>query len=148
MENPSIKIKKGLDEMLFGMTMDEIKRLLGEPDEVEDATEDSVILWNYWDPGLCIFFNTDEDNRCEAIETDNPEVTLFGNKIFDLTEEEIIELFKSKKFIDVESEVEEWGEKRVSICDAAVDMYFDKGELVSVNWGVEYGDDEKIIWPE
>lgn len=148
MDNPAIKIKKGLDELKFGMTMEEIKRILGEPDEVEEAYEDSVILWNYWDPGLCIFFNTDEDNKCEAIETDNPEVLLFGNKVFDLNEKEIIELFAQFKFTDVETEVEEWGEKRVSICDAAVDMYFDKDELVSINWGVEYSDDEKIIWPD
>jgi len=85
--------------------------------------------------------------RCVCLETDHPDSVLLGKKISELKESDIKELFVKNKYSEFETEVEEWGETRISIDDAVIDIYFDKGAIVSVNWGVDYDEEEEPIWP-
>jgi len=63
-------------------------------------------------------------------------VSLFGEKIFGLDEEGITKLFEKNGYQLTETEDHEWGEKRVSFDDALIDLYFENGELASVNFGL------------
>ena len=94
-----------------------------------------------------MFFDYAEDKRCTCLETENIDATLLGKPLSELKEADIKELFTKNGYSDFETEDEEWGERRISINDAVVDIYFDSGKIVSVNWGVDYNDDEKPIWP-
>ncbi len=60
---------------------------------------------------------------------------LWGHKIFELNEKQIIDLFKSKGISDFETELHEWGEKRLSFDEANIDFYFEKSKLCSINYG-------------
>ncbi len=144
-----IKIKEGLNELKFGITMNEVKKILGNPDDIENIneSEEPTEVWYYWEDGITLFFEENENKRCVCMETDNEETLLFGEKISALKEKDIQDLFKKNNFKNFETEVEAWGERRISIDDAVMDIYFDKGELTSVNWGVDYDDDGNPLWP-
>ena len=53
-----------------------------------------------------------------------------------MNEKQIIELFKSKGINVFETEVHEWGEKRLTFDDTNIDFYFEKNKLSSINYGM------------
>jgi hypothetical protein len=150
MENKiEIKIKEGLNELKFGFTMDEVKKILGNPDETEidEDADNKTEIWYYWDHGITVFFDYSDEKRCTCLETENIDAALLGKAVSELKEADIKELFSQKGYKDFETEDEAWGERRISINDAVIDIYFNEGEVVSVNWGVDYNDEEKPLWP-
>jgi len=143
----------GFGDLKFGADQAEVENYLGEPQEIEDlpgeADESDAEVWNYWDEGHTVFFEKDMDNKCTCIETDNDEAILFGKKVFDLNENQIIELMETNGFREIDSEDEEWGERRVSYSDAVMDFYFEDDKLISVSWGVMIDiDNDKADWPK
>ena len=47
-------------------------------------------------------------------------------------------------FSEMETEEEEWGEKRITFEECAVDFYFEDDRLVSVSWAsLDIGEDEE-----
>ena len=87
--NIEILIKEGLNELKFGVTMDEVKKILGMPDDTEIIEDDDVKteIWYFWEVGITVFFEIYDDvNRCVCLETDNPDATLFGKKISEIEE--------------------------------------------------------------
>ncbi|HET6244259.1 MAG: hypothetical protein H0V01_15895 [Bacteroidetes bacterium] len=148
--NLEINPMKGLGELNFGISTEEVVQIMGEPEEVEEMEPESEIrtlIWHYWSNGISLFFDEENDLKLTSIEVDNNMVTLWGQMIFNLKEKEIIELFKSKGFKEIDIEEQEWGEKRISFDDAMVDLYYEEGELNSINYGVFINDFEIAVWP-
>jgi hypothetical protein len=154
MENAlEIKPLIGFGELKFGADQTLIENYLGEPQEIEDLPgeedESDAEVWNYWDMGHTLFFEKDLNNRFTCFETDNEDVTLFGQKVFELTENEITNLMKENGYSDLDAENEEWGERRVSFNDAVTDFYFEDGQLVSISWGVMIDlETDQVQWPD
>jgi len=148
-EKLEIILKKGLNELKFGLTKDEVTKLLGNPDDKETIKEDdaNTEIWYYWEDGITVFFGEEEDWRCICLETDNENAVILGKKISDLKDSQIEELFAKSGYKEFETEEEKWGEKRISIDDAVVDFYSENGEILAVNWGVDYDDDGNPLWP-
>ena len=144
-----ILLLEGLNELKFGDTPETVENTLGKPLEVEnlgdEADEDlDTILWNYDKEGLTVFFEGKNNHVLSCFETDNEEVTLFGKKIFGLNEQEITALMKENGLSQIDSDEEEWGERRVSFDEGLIDFYFQDGKLVTVNWGVFVNEDGEI----
>ena len=140
----------GLSNVPFGASMSEVELILGQAEEIEllDDLEDcNSTVWHYWEQGFSLFF--DENNRqiFGCVEIDNKEAILWGKKIFEMSEKEIIELFKNKNFPQYETEVHEWGEKRLSFDAANIDFYFEKNKLISINYGKPLNDPHILILP-
>ena len=148
--NIEIKPMEGLGELNFGVTKEEVERMVGAPEDVEEMdTENNIrtLIWHYWSKGFSAFFDEDNNFKLSSLEVDNQMTTLWGQLIFNMKEEELIELFRSKGFKEIDIEEQEWGERRVSIDDAMVDLYFEDGELNSINFGVFINDLEIAVWP-
>ncbi|MCF8331572.1 MAG: hypothetical protein K9H84_03885 [Bacteroidales bacterium] len=145
-----IRPGKGFGELDFTASDQQVLDYLGDPDttEVVDDEEDSMstILWDYIDKGFSLFFEGDNTARFAACETDNPETSLFGQKIFELTEDEIIDLMKENNYKNIDTDNEIWGERRVSFDDALIDFYFKNDRLISVNWGVVINEKGEVEW--
>lgn len=126
---------KGVNNLKFGCNQDDVRKILGEPDEIEYLEEDdlSSLIWQYWDMGLTIFFDELDNSIFASAEIEDPEALIFGKRIFDLSEKEAIDLFKSNGFTELDIEDHDWGERRVSFDDAMVDLYYEKGHLICVN---------------
>jgi hypothetical protein len=136
---PEIKPKEGFGEIKFGESSDHITAILGEAEEIEiieDDDEFNTTILNYWEEGISAFFEGVENAVLSCLETDIPDSTLFGKKVFDLDEEQIITLMEENGFKVAEIEEDEEGERRISYDDALIDFFFHEGELIAVNWGV------------
>lgn len=149
MENlTEIKLNEGLGVLQFGMSLEQVTAILGEPDDTDDVETDdnsSAKVYSYWDEAIVLFFEGKSKSILTNIEVDNLDATLFGEKVFDFEEKELIDLMKKHGFEDIEEEDEEWGEKRITFDEAMLDFYFEDGMLNSVSWGVAIDDDDNII---
>jgi hypothetical protein len=151
-DNLEIKPLVGFGDLKFGAEQSMVENYFGEPQEIEDlpgeADESDAEVWNYWDDGHTVFFDNDLKNKCTCFETDNDEVTLYGKNVFEMTESQVIELMQANGFKELDTEDEEWGERRVSFSDAVTDFYFEDDSLVSVSWGVMIDlETDEIKWP-
>ena len=131
-----IKPEKGLGDFNFGMHIKEVTEFFGEPDETEILNDEDfeTRINSYWEKGLTFFFEGDGNSVLACIETDNEDVTLYGRKIIGATEAEVVALMAENGYKDWEEENEEWGEKRITFEDIALDFYFENDELISVSW--------------
>ncbi len=148
--NLEIKPMKGLGDLAFGISSEEVIKIIGAPEEIEAIEPESEIrtlIWHYWSKGLSLFFDEENDLKLTSIEVDNNMTTLWGEMIFNMNEKQIIELFKSKGYKEIDIEEQEWGEKRISFDDAMVDLYYEEGELNSINYGVFINEMEIAVWP-
>ncbi len=118
--------------------MKEAEKLFGKPEEIQllDDVDDSIsTVWHYWERGLSLFFDEQQHQIFCCVEIDNEETQLWGVNVFSLKEKQIIELFQKNGFTRFETEMHDWGEKRLSFEDANIDFYFEKNKLVSINYG-------------
>lgn len=144
-----INPKVGFGELKFGSTIEEIIAFIGEAEDVEDIQDDeefNTVIMNYWEEGFSVFIegNGAEKSIASCFETDNVEAVLFGEKIFQMNEEAIVTLMKSKGYQEMDTENEETGEYRLSFEDGLIDFFFNEGELNAVNWGVLVNDHGEI----
>ncbi|MBF9253099.1 hypothetical protein I2I11_07330 [Pontibacter sp. 172403-2] len=151
MINKDIRLGKGLGKIKFGLTMKEVEALVGEPEEIEESEEEDDFeheAWNYWEEGYSLYFDKEDDYRLSCIETANREVQLWGERIFEMSPNQILQLFADNDMNDPEEEEMEGGETRISFEKEMIDLYFDDEQLIAVNFGVFIGDDLEVKWPE
>ncbi len=136
---PEIKPKEGFGDLKFGEISEHVIEILGEPEEFENFEDDdefNTTILNYWEIGLSVFFEGTEKSVVSCFETDIPESTLYGKKVFEMDEKSVIALMKEKGFEVEEIEEDPSGERRISYDDALIDFFFHDDELIAVNWGV------------
>ncbi len=142
----TIEPKIGYGEIKFGDLSERVIGFLGEAEEIENFEDDddfSTIILYYWDRGITVFFEGMEKSVVSCFETEDPESTLFGARVFEMNEAEIIKLMSDHGYEVAEAVLEE-NEKRVSYDDALADFMFQGNELVAVNWGVLINDEGEI----
>jgi len=145
-----IEPKVGFGNLKFGDTSEKIIEYLGEAEELEDIEDDdefNTIILNYSNQGILVFLEGAEKSVLSCFEIENDESTLFGKHIFEMNEAGIIKLMNKNGYNEIETGVDEDGEKRLSFDDAMIDFFFIDDELVAVNWGVlvnEQGEIEEL----
>ena len=142
MENFKIEPLKGYGELQFGMPIDDVVEILGQPtnqEEIESAYEDDshVIVLDFDDNDFSAYFEGNETMSLTNFYTFNEKSELFGAKIFDLNKEEVIELMKQNGY-DVFIEDKEDGDC-ITYEDLNLDFYFDNNQLVEVFWECQRG---------
>lgn len=133
----------GLGDLEFGMTGEEVKKILGSPQET-DRDEDEFIteLWLYPEHGITVFLDMENGPVLISIETTHPGTVLFGEKVFGFNEEQLTALMQKNNAGEQDAEDEAWGERRISYDDLMTDFYFAGGKLASVNIGLLADEDE------
>ena len=149
MKDFTIMPLKGYGEIPFGMSLDETVKLLGMPEFYEELSDmeetgNRSIYYEYEELETNIYFEGVTKSVVACFETENMEATLYGEPVFDLTKEEIIDLMKEHGFKEHEEETED-EELRVSFEDAMIDFFFDEDELTAVSWGVLVDEQGDII---
>lgn len=133
----TINIKKGIDNILFGMPVEEVVALIGTADEVENienAADEPTTVLRYNERGITLFFEG-ENPVLACADLADEESTLFGEKVFDMDESQIVALMLKNGYSEQDIDDEDWGERRVSFPEGNIDFYFDEGELVSIILG-------------
>jgi hypothetical protein len=151
MINKDIRLGKGLGKIKFGLTMEEVEDLIGEPEEVEESDEEDEFeheAWNYWEEGYSLYFDKEDDYRLSCIETANREVQIWGERVFEMSKEQLMQLFADNGITGPEEEETETGETRLSFEREMIDLYFDEDQLIAINFGVFINDNLEVLWPE
>jgi hypothetical protein len=141
----------GINELTFGALPSEVVKIFGEAEEIEELNDeilnDQVLIYHYWEKGVSFFFSNQQHKLLSTIVVDNKNAIIFGEKIFDLNEKEIIALFKKNNLIITEKDNHPWGEKSISFDTINLDLYFSNGKLNSINYGVVESDQPLTYFP-
>lgn len=150
-EMPEIKLHKGFCSLAFGANKESAVLIFGEPEEVQDMHDEilntSTLVYHYWDQGYSLFFDLNRSQAFCSVEIDNKETLLFNIKIFTLKEKEIVLLMKEHGHPLSDTEVHQWGERRVSFDSAGLDFYFENNKLTSVNFSVPEIENKFVYFP-
>ncbi len=91
-----IKLKYGIDKLLFGMKQKDVEALYGKPSkQYEDEEENVVYLYN--NEKMRLTFYVEEDFRLGYITSSNKNLQLFGNSIIGKQWKEVEAVLESKK---------------------------------------------------
>jgi len=142
-----ILLKKGIENLRFGMTEFQCREILGIPDrEVVDSDNDEINILEYYDLKLRLSFYLAQNNRFGYLRSSNPELT-FGNQVlFDAT----IEFAKNLIFreYDLEWEIEEYDLFTTHFNkENWITLHVEYGKINEIELGVPLVN-EKHIWPE
>lgn len=139
-DKPEIQLLKGFCSLAFGTSKESAVLVFGEPEEVQNLSDELLnnnsTVYHYWNHGYSLFFDVNKNHAFCSVEIDNKDTLLFDMKLFSLKEKEIIALMKQNGYAMTDTEVHQWGEKRVSFDNAGLDCYFENNRLVSVNFGI------------
>lgn len=133
----TIKLKEGLGDIKFGMPIEDIVKMMGIADEVENidnAADESTTVLRYNDLGLTMFCEG-ENPTLACIDIANEECTLFGEAIFDMNERDLVALMVKNDITEQDVDEEDWGERRITFNEGNIDFYYDNGELISIILG-------------
>lgn len=139
-----LHVKKGVDELLFGMKQKDVEALYGKPDRTYEDDEDNII-YLYNDKKLALTFYEDEDFKLGYISVSHTEASVNGISVI------------GKNWDDVEPQLKQSGIKAFD--NEAVDTlehYFNEdnwvifvvefNEIVKVELGAVINDDDEFEW--
>lgn len=149
MKEFNIEPLKGYGEIPFGMTLDNAIKVIGRPNFYEELsdmeeTQNRSIYFEYDDLKTSIYFEGITKSVAACFETENDAATLFGEKVFQMDQNAIIELMKQHGYVDFEKEDED-EELRISYEELLIDFFFDSDKLSAVSWGVLVDEQGNII---
>ena len=133
-----IQLKKGIGELLFGSTIENVMKQIGSADEVEDIGEDieyPTTILHYHNLGFSLFFDNNDNSLLTCIDIDSDDVEIFGKKLIGSSPREVEELMIENKIYNETKEAEDWGEMRISFEEYSIDFYFIDEKLVSITFG-------------
>lgn len=140
MENFVIEPLKGFGDIKFGMSVDEMLSKYGTPsnheelDPLIEELENNSVLYDYDDLGVSLCFEGSSDKVLVSISTNNEDVTLFGELVYKMNRNQIVELMRKNGFKDFDEEEQE-GDTCLIYDELMLDFYFNEGELIDVVWG-------------
>ncbi|MDD4685366.1 MAG: hypothetical protein PHD45_09070 [Bacteroidales bacterium] len=133
-----IQLKKGIGELLFGSTIENVMKQIGSADEVEDIGEDieyPTTILHYHKLGFSLFFDNNDNSLLTCTDIDSDDVEIFGKKLIGSSPREVEELMIENKIYNETKEAEDWGEMRISFEEYSIDFYFIDEKLVSITFG-------------
>ncbi len=83
-----VKLKFGIDKLLFGMKQEDVKKLYGAPDK-HFKDEDKNIIFVYNQLQLRLTFYDDEDLRLGYMISSNPRLTIYAEVVVNETVEDV-----------------------------------------------------------
>ena len=146
-----ILIGEGLGEVRFGMTRNEVKKILGDPDETEeisfsDEEDDAIESWHYDEFEFSLSFEKSIDNRLSSIAISALDATLNGEAIVDKTRDVVIKTIEKMNLGSFEEEtIEEDPKTKVkllSFYESGLSLWFENEYLTEVQWGLIEDEEE------
>ena len=146
----------GLGNLKFGMIRDEVKNLLGEPNDIDeysysdddnDLTED----WYYDDLYLSIGFDEEDNWKLVTIAVNSTFYEFDNNQLIDLDKDKVVDLLTKSNIIDLE--FEQWsGDESsnntlISSEKNGLNIWLDNEKVTEIQIEPLYDENENIKWP-
>ena len=139
-----IKLKYGIDNLLFGMKEQDVTKILGKPDSsYKDEDENVVFVYN--SRKLRLTFYKEEDYRLGYMTTSNPIVKLFNTTLIGKNWSEVYSVLEKNKIKSFESDT---AEGIVSYFNEENWLFFhvDYNEIVKIELGAVFSDKDEFDW--
>lgn len=149
----------GLGTLKFGMTRDEVKKLVGKPDEVEnlpgfeEEVNDELESWHYDEHEFSLVFDADYDWRLVSIAVSDPYFIFHGKNIIGMDKQETLDLL-SNLGIEISNEEDLSDDENPNLElieseDAGLMVWFADDEVIEIQILPDVEEDgETLIWPE
>jgi hypothetical protein len=151
-KSTSIEIGKGFGTIQFGMDREEIKKIAGEPDEIEkynhgEVEGEEAEAWHYDDPEISFAFEEFNDWKLTSIAVSSPDFQSKGKKLMGMKIDEVVKVLKSLDMGEVAQEDYSTDETPdlhlVTIEEAAINLWFDEGVLTEIQWSPLWDDEDE-----
>ena len=131
-----IKLKYGIDNLLFGMKEQDVTKILGKPDS-SYKDEDENVIFVYNSRKLRLTFYKEEDYRLGYMTTSNPIIKLFNTTLIGKNWSEIYSVLEKNKIKSFESDT---AEGIVSYFNEENWLFFhvDYNEIVKIELGAVF----------
>ncbi len=139
-----IKLKYGIDNLLFGMKEQDVTKILGKPDtKYKDEEENVVFMYNA--RKLRLIFYKEEDFRLGYMTTTNPIVKLFNTTIISKNWSDIFSLLEKNKIKPFETDTVE-GMTSYFNEENWLFFHVDYNEIVKIEVGAVFSDKDEFDW--
>lgn len=148
----------GLGQLKFGMAQDEVKSIIGLPNEIEiyqflPNSEESEIseIWHFEDLELSISFSSEDDWRMDTISINSNYYSLWNSieigQTMSQVEKTLKRLKKENYICEDWSSVESPDHKLFEFEEYYFNLWFDKGALSEIQWSPKFLNDDEVDWP-
>ena len=142
----NVEIGKGLSNIIFGMTENEVIATLGKPDRVIAGIDDNKeFLYNLFK--LKLIFDSEEGNRLYSIEVFKKEVTFLSTEVIGMSFDELLSFMKKNGYEDYEVDSYDYFDT-VYFDDCNTYFTLEFNEVTSFDFSPLFKNDDEIIWPE
>lgn len=151
-----IKPLEGLGKLKFGMSRDEVKEIMGEPNDVdtysfsEDGADKSE-SWHYDDDQVSMSFDEDDNYRLITLAVSSEAFKIKGRALVNLTRTAVIEFFNENGITDLSFEdadtIDMPNHELISAPQLFLNVWLEKERVKEVQWSPEFTDDDEVKWP-
>jgi hypothetical protein len=139
-----IKLKYGIDNLLFGMKEQDVIKILGKPDtQYKDEEENVVFMYNA--RKLRLIFYKEEDFKLGYITTTNPDVKLVNTLIIGKNWSEVYPVLEKNKVKSFETDTSE-GMMSYFNEENWLFIHVDYNEIVKIEVGAVFSDKDEFDW--
>ena len=139
-----IKLKYGIDNLLFGMKEQDVTKILGKPDtQYKDEEENVVFMYNA--RKLRLIFYKEENFRLGYMTTTNPIVKLFNTTVIGKNWSDVYSLLEKNKIKSFETDTVE-GMISYFNEENWVFFHIDYNEIVKIEVGAVFSDKDEFDW--
>ncbi|WP_396197801.1 hypothetical protein [Flavobacterium sp.] len=139
-----IKLKYGIDNLLFGMKEQDVTKILGKPDtQYKDEEENVVFMYNT--RKLRLIFYKEEAYRLGYMTTTNPVVKLFNTTIIGKNWSDVFPVLEKNKVKSFETDTVE-GMMSYFNEENWVFVHVDYNEIVKIEVGAVFSDKDEFDW--
>jgi hypothetical protein len=139
-----IKLKYGIDNLLFGMKEQDVTKILGKPDtQYKDEEENIVFMYNA--RKLRLIFYKEEAFKLGYMTTTNPIVKLFNTTIIGKNWSDVLPVLEKHKVKSFETDTVE-GMMSYFNEENWLFVHIDYNEIVKIEVGAVFSDKDEFDW--
>ena len=139
-----IKLKYGIDNLLFGMKEQDVTKILGKPDtQYKDEEENVVFMYNA--RKLRLIFYKEEAFRLGYMTTSNPIVKLFNTTLNGKNWSDVFPVLEKNKVKSFETDTVE-GMMSYFNEENWLFIHVDYNEIVKIEVGAVFSDKDEFDW--
>ena len=153
----NITVGKGLGDIKFGCTRDELKKLIGDPSETDtynaSGEEDGFLTesWHFDEQEFSVSFDEEDNWRLTTIAVSSPNFKFNGIQLIDLSINEVLTVLEDENLGDNELEDlsdENTNHKLISFISSSLNLWFEDDNLSEIQWSVLWENEDTPIWPK
>lgn len=135
----------GYGEILFGMTKNDVNKILGNPDKIITARDDGV-EWIYNNLKIKLFFGHEENERLYSIEVFDKKANYLSHTIIGMSVKNFRQFMELKGYT---FEYESYDYFETLYCDSLNTTFtIEFGEISSFEFSPLFDeDDDTLLWP-